>query len=328
MTLSLEQQLELSRELARTVRSRLPLEAALTELSLEGRGSMRQAAELVGRRLAAGQSLSAALAAGCSRSTRMLAATIDIGQLTNRLDATLESWSTFHINVSRGRRRLLVAMLYPVLMILVACASLSYTTWQLVPHYDEAFTLLGNQAPGWFQLVLSAKQFIWLGNALVIMTVLMAAIWWWQRRSGFDAHGAPRDPSERSYLHAHTARLAAVAVGSGRPVGELRTTLLLASGGTDGHQPAVWNHAIVGRETAIALETLDLRAVSMEQCVQLLQSLANETERRADMQSERLARWLPMFISILVGMFVAAAYVGLIYLPWITLFEQLVRPMP
>lgn len=337
-TLSLEQQLDLSRALARTVRSRLPLEAALTELAIESHGDLRHAAELVGKRLAAGHSLSDALATGSSRSARMLAATIDIGQLTNRLDATLESWSSLHMDVTRARRRLLVAMIYPILMFLVACVSLSYTIWQMVPLYADAFSNLTNEAPGWFHFVRSARQSLLVGNGLIIAGILMGSIWWWKQRSGVDSHGAPRDPSERPYLHAHSARLAAMGVGSGRPVSELFSKLLPASGGTSfvgistdaslSQLLAPSTLALLGRETTVALLTLDAGAVSVEQCEQLLQSFAVETERRAELQSERLARWLPMGVSLMVGLFVSAAYVGMIYIPWVTLFHQLTDPIP
>jgi hypothetical protein len=346
--LGIDQQLQLAREIARLTRARLPLQQALVEIAgkqaWKRKGSLAHAAQLLGERLAQGQSLTDSLAPGQKASTRMLASVIEIGQAANQLPAALESWTRYHIDYRHSRQRLQTALVYPALLIVVTVVSLVFTAWKLIPHYDQAFTSLAERRPDWLAAVQSVHANLGLFSIVFVAVVCLPPTVWWLRRRSLDRYGVPRDPSGRYYLHAHAARLARSAVATGRSVKDFLDCLLQGCGqrltspkktGTDsGAHHHIQNDiqsqasfALLGRETALTLASLDARIISPQQCHELLTLIAEQTDRRAEAQAESDARWLPMLVALTVGVGIAIAYVGLIYLPWVTLFYEIASPI-
>ena len=336
---SLAQQLQLSREVARLVRARQPLEKALAELARASGGSLGRAAEAVGERLAAGESLAQSLAPGSSRGARMLAATIDIGQSAGRLDVALESWTSLHASLSGLRQRLFAASVYPALLMIVAVVSLTTTAWQLIPHYERAFAVFSDRPPMWLGAIAWINRYLGYCVALFLLAMLMPPVVWWWRRRGVTALGVYREESSRCYLQSHVARLAVLALHPGRPVSDLVQTLERAAGrpsaaggerdGVSPSPPAPNEEAaqqLLGRETMMTLAALEGGIVEPDQCQALLDGIAVQTKRQGDAQAQRTARWLPMFVALIVGAAVATTYVALIYGPWLMLFQQIVDP--
>lgn len=333
--LNIDQQLQLAREIAHLVRARLPLEKALIELSGGQSRNLAHAAQLLSARLSQGQSLTTSIANGKRVSTRMLAAAIEIGQAANQLPAALESWVEYHIHRRQSRQRLRTALVYPALLTVIAVLSLAFTAWILVPQYDQAFALLTDGRPDWLNTVRWIQQHLWLFTITFFICVGAPPAIWWLRRNSFDKYGAPRDPSTRYFLHAHAARLSTIAVTTGNSLADTADCLLLACGdnqrSTPAHQPVLLQapatFALLGRETALTLASLDARIITPQQCEELLTLIAEQIERRADAQTQRDVRWFPMLVALCVGLGVAVAYVGLIYLPWVTLFYEIAQPL-
>lgn len=334
--LGIDQQIQLVREIARLVRARLPLEQTVAELAGKHRGNLGEAARLVDARLADGHSLKDSLAAGHSRSTRMLAAAIEIGQSANQLPPALESWTNYHIDSRRSRQRLNTTLVYPALLVVVMILSLVYTAWKLIPHYEQAYATLAQHRPAWLDSVRWIHQNLLLFTIAFLVAVTAIPLFWWLRGRSVDRRGVPRDPATRYYLHVHAARLAAIAVTSGHPLPEIFSSILRGCGGsatvTTEQAPAekrIQNadaYALLGRECMLTLASLDAGIISPEQCVTFLHTVSQETERRASAQVDSDARWLPMLVALCVGLGVTVAYVGLIYLPWVALFQELALP--
>jgi type II secretory pathway component PulF len=268
----------------------------------------------------------------------MLAAAIDIGQSAGRLDVALESWTSLHASLSGMRKRLFAASVYPALLMFVAVVSLTMTAWQLIPHYERAFAVFSDEPPVWLGAVAWIHRHLWYCVALFLLAMLMPALVWWWRRRGVTALGVYREEASRCYVQSHVARLAVLALNSGRPVSELVRALERAAGrpglpGSVGEVDEVVQapneevtQQVLGRETTMTLAALEGGIVTPEQCQTLLESIATQTKRQGDVQAQKAARWLPMLVALIVGAAVATTYVVLIYGPWLMLFHQIASP--
>ena len=333
-SLSLSQQLELSRELARLVRARLPLETALAQLSREDQSDRGRAATEVNEQLTSGKPLAQALASGASRSSQMLAAAIELGQSHGRLDEALESWTSLYASLGRMQQRLLVASVYPILLMLLTIVSLTLTAWHLIPHYENAFLILADEPPVWLGALSWVKRHLVLLVAALVLAVCTPLIAWWLRRRGVTSSGVYRDKASRAYLHAHVARLALVAVRSGQAIVDLLPMLERAAGlplkvaesrlGASALERSRLSGVLLGRETTMILSSLESGLLSPEKGETLLESVATQTKRYADEQADRQTRWLPIFVALIVGTVTVLTYVALIYGPWVILFYEIV----
>lgn len=334
-----QQQILLSRELAKIIHANLPLESALQQLAGGASGrkpfSLSAAAQVLNERLMQGQSLAQGLGSGASREARMLASSIAIGQVANRVDKALESWVTCMLLSQSSRQTLRHALVYPGLLTSMMVVSIAGTTWNLVPYYQQAFLSLGSEVPSWFQTIIWLRQHLWLLTMLLIATIIVPLILWWRRHAQFTAEGLPNALATRKFLHAHAARLAELAIQSGQPVTSWLDQLYQAIGftpakGMDTTRPASAQsdtmRIALGRETAHALAACDAELLAPAACQPLLTSLAHELDRQGDSLSQRTARRLPLWITVSVGITTVIAYVTLIYIPWLALFHQLVQP--
>ncbi len=66
-----------------------------------------------------------------------------MGQAGRCLESALESWLNWYRQTTRAKRSLVAGLVYPVLLVIIAIGSLTFTAWQLIPEYDSAFDLLG-----------------------------------------------------------------------------------------------------------------------------------------------------------------------------------------
>jgi hypothetical protein len=336
MSLSLSQQLELSREVARLVRAQLPIEEALSQLAREDSSSRGRAAGEVGQQLSAGQSLAEALASGKTRPARMLSAAIDIGEASGRLDKALESWTSLYTNVHRMRQRLLVASVYPMLLMLMAILSLTVTAWFLIPHYENAFLILARKPPIWLGALVWVNRHLWVVVTTLIIVFCLPLFIWWTRRRGIDSFGAYRDGASRSYVHAHVAQLALIALHSGQAVTGLLPALERSAGrmlpsdekqDLQGKPAGIErvNEKLLGSETLAILASLHAGVLTPEKSISLLESIAIQTKRQADERAARQTRRLPILVSLVVGSATVFTYVALIYGPWIVLFYEIIE---
>jgi type II secretory pathway component PulF len=177
----------LNEEIAAIVRARLPLEPHLARLGRELPGRAGKLAEQIGRRMESGATLAAAIDAECKSLPPAYRAAILAGTQSGDLGAALESLVDSATRLDQMRRVTGIAIIYPLLIVIVASVLLAVILSQVVPTFEwlnqPHFGVLTGLAR-WPLLVPV------LALVVPIVVTVMAATWWWrsgrmnQRRSG------------------------------------------------------------------------------------------------------------------------------------------------
>lgn len=180
-TVSLEQLISLNDEMAALVRAGIPLEAGLTTLGQEMPGRLGRMAIFLGERISAGESLEQILANDQDRFPPLWRAVVRAGLRSGRLSAALESMSTTGRRVAELRRALGLALVYPIVVVLVAYSSFVMLTTRLAPITLETYEDLTSSSDpflGW--LVALGATANWWGVAVPVVGAIVGSLWWYQ----------------------------------------------------------------------------------------------------------------------------------------------------
>ncbi len=330
----MHEQLQLVQELAKCIRAKMPLEQALRSISDQSGKNLRLAADALSTRLAQGRSLEESISPSTSRDGQMLAASIAVGSKAGRLDEALESWASYHLAMHHCLRQRLTALIYPTFLIVVMVSSLVFTAYQLGPKYRTAFIELTRTEPGWLQPLLLVHNYPSIFLTFLLTAALAIPLSYFARLVMRDRHGMPRDNAHRSFLHAHVARLADMSISSGHSVEVIVPWLLravgfrstsIASFGNDVSSLKT-NQALqrgIGLESCLTLAALRDELIPASEATKLFQTIAEQKEQLARNTADRISKSLPIVVGAGVGIIVAVLYLALIYLPWLSLFNQL-----
>lgn len=329
--LTLEQQLRLSQHVARLVRSRLPLAGELTQHLVDTDPGLATAASRVEADLLAGKSLAQSLAASDSRDGLILAACIEAGEQSGALDRTLEAWSDMHFANARDAQRLRSALVYPVLLLITMVFSLGMVIQRLVPEYRKTYLLFNQQMPDWLSTIdWLHGRLGWLLLLLALAPMALGAVWFWRLRT-LDPHRMPRKRSAKMRLQGLATTLTAEMLTAGVPlvdIARLATQAMWAQEEDVRQAFARLTHRELiqplPRETSLMLATLHSGLLERSEAVDHLRAVARHLREGADGSARRDEHWLPMAVALLVGGFTLAAYVGLVYLPWVKLLTEIV----
>ena len=327
--LTLADRLHLAQAVARLIRARLPLEQALSQLAQQSTGSLSQSTQAVSEKLQAGHSLARSLANGDDADTRMLAASIELGESCGELDTAIEQWVDYHLFRQRHRRRLRSALVYPVLLVAIALLSILYSAWRLIPQYQEAFVQLTDSRPKWFDMLQLIHRS--LGFVSVVIVVMLCLMLWrcLARQYKVDRWGAPRNRALRHLHYGHVAKMSDLGLKTGRPVSEwLGLVMASAALPSEGESQTLtvnepWSRRL-GNETSGVLNGLAAGQLSVTDATSLLSAIGAHAAAQAEWEIDREVQRLPIVTSLCVGLAAMVTYAGLIYLPWLALFHQIV----
>ena len=326
----LAERLALCKQVARLARARLPLAGELSK-QMQNSEKLRRSASAVDEQLQSGKSLTQALASDNSRDSRILSACIQAGEISGRLDRTLEAWTSMHMANSRSTKSLRAAMLYPLMLIAVTVASLGYVTYYLIPEYKRTYELFDRSMPLWLDLVTRVREhFWWLVIGLAVLAIAPLVIWAIRRRQ-FDAMGLPFDRVPRLRLQGLAAELASHMIDSSTPLMQIVPLSVAATGAGEKRSSTAFeklqNRTLIeplGRESTLLLALLHTGVVDRTETSQNLAMLGQHLQQQADQIAQRQVRWLPMMIALVVGLITILTYVFLIYLPWLLLLKQMI----
>ena len=169
----------LNEEIAALVRARVPLEPHLARLGAELPGSAAKLAERIGGRLAAGDSLAAAMDAECTSLPAAYRAVIVAGAESGDLGSALESLVDTATRLDQMRRITGVALLYPLFVFVLVCLLIALIVSQVVPQFNWLHRSHFGLLP---RLANSPLAVATIAIVLPIVALLIAAFWW--RRSG------------------------------------------------------------------------------------------------------------------------------------------------
>ena len=180
-SISLEQLISLNDEMAALVRAGVPLESGLTTLGQEMPGRLGRMASFIGERITAGESLEQILVNYQERFPRLWRAVVRAGLRSGRLSSALESMSTTGRRVADLRRALGLALVYPIIVAMVAYGSFILLTTKLAPITLGAYEDLTSSTDPFLDVLVSLGATVkWWGAAVPIAAILIGTLWWYR----------------------------------------------------------------------------------------------------------------------------------------------------
>jgi len=192
-----------TRQLATLVQSALPLEEALLAVS-EQTESTRVKSVLIGVRskVMEGHTLADGFADFPKAFPEIYRATVSAGEQSGHLDAVLERLADYTEGRQVLRQKIQHAMIYPVVLTLLALLIVSGMLVYVVPKVVGVFANTGRELPGLTVFLIALSDFM-RDYGLVLLLALVAA--------GFAARRALRQPGPRRWKDALLLRIPLVA---------------------------------------------------------------------------------------------------------------------
>lgn len=180
-SISLDELVTLNNEMAALVRAGVPLDAGLVELGRDLPGNLGALATRIGARLNQGESLPQILADDHGALPTVWRAVVASGLRAGNLPAALESMATTGRNIADMRRAVMMALIYPIIVVLVAYASFVFLTTYLSPTLLGAYRSLADQDQAFLsRMVWLGANVQWWAVWLPSIAVICLGIWWFK----------------------------------------------------------------------------------------------------------------------------------------------------
>lgn len=164
-TFTIEQLVALNDEIAALVRAGVPLELGLREVGQDSAGRLQEISQALSARMSNGASLPEALRAEEARLPVAYRTVVEAGLRAGRLPAALESLSNYARELVELRRKITLALLYPLIVVALAYFLFVVFIVDLVERLRETYELF--RIPIHWPL------------AIVVSVAETAANWWW-----------------------------------------------------------------------------------------------------------------------------------------------------
>ncbi len=159
---------DFTRQLATMIAAKLPLLRSLNLLAAQQKRPGFQALlREIARAVRQGSSLSDALAGNERVFDAMYANIVRVGEATGRLDAMLLELSDYLEKMTALKRKLLTAMAYPAMILVIASGALGFLIFGVLPTFTDLFRDFGAELPTPTKILLSVSDFA-SENALII----------------------------------------------------------------------------------------------------------------------------------------------------------------
>lgn len=182
--ISLEQLAALNDEIAALVQAGVPLELGLRELGADAGGRLSEISTLLAARMGAGATLVEALRAEEFRLPAMYVTVVEAGLRSGRLPAALEAVSNFARELVDLRRQLGLALVYPVMVCLLAYGLFVVFLVDLVERFRETYEVFRLPVHGIMRpLFWLADRAAWWWWAPPLILLAGGMLWFWSGRS-------------------------------------------------------------------------------------------------------------------------------------------------
>jgi len=173
----LEELIALNDQIAALIRTGIPLELGLREAGRTIPGELGRISERLGERMTTGVSLAQALDQEGDHVPAVYRAVIEAGQRAGRLPEALEALSSVARSLHEMHRQVRLALIYPVMVAVIAWLLLTAFVWHVVPEYQATWISLRLE-PGFAINLLSAMHRTlpqWsIGVPLVLLVLVLA----------------------------------------------------------------------------------------------------------------------------------------------------------
>ena len=158
---SLKELTLVTRQLAAMVGAGIPLPSALRAISSQVRNKVfREALEEVVDSVEAGMKFSDALKNYPHIFPPLYVSMVEAGEATGELDLMLRRWAFSAEKVLALRRKVRNAMIYPVVVVVIAIGILAFLLVKVVPTFAKIFKESGVELPALTQFVISLSNFV------------------------------------------------------------------------------------------------------------------------------------------------------------------------
>lgn len=166
----------LTRQLATLLAAGIPVEESLRGVSEQTeKDKVRELIIGIRAKVLEGYGLAQAMSHYPNAFPELYRATVGSGEQTGRLDLVLEKLADYTENQQNTRQKVQQALIYPLIMIIVSAAIISFLLTFVVPKIIEVFTSSGQSLPGMTQLLITFSQFI-KGYGLYTLLAIILAI--------------------------------------------------------------------------------------------------------------------------------------------------------
>ncbi|ANH12727.1 TPA: GspF family T2SS innner membrane protein variant LspF [Legionella pneumophila] len=167
----------LTRQLATLLAAGIPVEESLRGVSEQTeKDKVRELIIGVRSKVLEGYGLAQAMAQYPNAFPELYRATVGSGEQTGRLDVVLEKLADYTEKQQQTRQKVQQALIYPLLMIIVSTAIISFLLTFVVPKIIDVFTESGQTLPPMTQLLINLSQFIKSYGFYSLVTIIVALI--------------------------------------------------------------------------------------------------------------------------------------------------------
>lgn len=167
----------LTRQLATLLAAGIPVEESLRGVSEQTeKDKVREIIIGIRAKVLEGYGLAQSMAYYPNAFPELYRATVGSGEQTGRLDLVLEKLADYTENQQQTKQKVQQALIYPIIMIMVSTAIISFLLTFVVPKIIEVFTSSGQSLPGMTLLLISFSHFIKNYGLYVLITLILAVI--------------------------------------------------------------------------------------------------------------------------------------------------------
>lgn len=181
----------LTRQLATLLQAGLPLEEALTAVAEQTEKSATKGLLLSVRgKVLEGYAFAASLKEHPEAFSALFCATIAAGEKSGHLDAVLLRLADYTEQQAAMRQKLKTALIYPVMIVLVAFGIVGFLLEYVVPKMVAVYARMDQALPLLTQVLLAVSHFVQVYGFYLIVTLVLAMMGW---RYALKKHEALRE---------------------------------------------------------------------------------------------------------------------------------------
>ncbi|MDP3269236.1 MAG: GspF family T2SS innner membrane protein variant LspF [Legionella sp.] len=167
----------LTRQLATLLAAGIPVEESLRGVSEQTeKDKVRELIIGIRAKVLEGYGLAQAMAQYPNAFPELYRATVGSGEQTGRLDLVLEKLADYTENQQQTKQKVQQALIYPLLMIIVSTAIISFLLTFVVPKIIEVFTSSGQTLPGMTQILITFSEYIKSYGLYTVLGIFLAII--------------------------------------------------------------------------------------------------------------------------------------------------------
>jgi general secretion pathway protein F len=338
--------LALNEEIAALVRAGVPLEEGLADLGADLPGRLGQAATVLGKRTARGESLEQALASQAVSLSPAYQAIVQAGLRAGRLPAALEAVAASARRTAETQHTAIVAVSYPLLVFSLVWLGLAVFSQTLAPSLATSFHSMQVPGQGVFVALAWLGHGAWFwGPALPIVLAVFLLLWWYACSRAAAVHSRRADrllgwlPGMKRMLNfSRTATfldILALLIENHTPLHEAVTLAGAACGDPQTLHAAQQLSETIQRgqtqpfpgEPAFPplLNWLVLAAGRDGALLPALQHSAATYHRRARNQFDLVRVLLPAVFTVAIAGSITAAYALVLFVPYAMMLHALAR---